>query len=278
MKNLNVPTMVGVNIYDDITAAKLAKHGKIQKHLQRVRIGVLQAYSNYIQSVPNVDTLVPLVVRPLHKKSLLHTYSSSTQPLKTLKDDLEKAPEAARCPFCQISESSTFDHYLPKEIYPEFSVLPQNLIPCCSKCNTHKRALIIDKNTNVRLFLHPYYDIIPNVNFVKVDISFKNKALLLSYSIYHNKKLSKDQFTHLTNHFDKLKLAQRFRKASLIDLSGMYKHFNRLANISPNRLKKELLNEASKYSDWGVNYWRNVLFSELANNNDFINGGYQSIK
>lgn len=57
MKNLNVPTMVGVNIYDDITAAKLAKHGKIQKHLQRVRIGVLQAYSNYIQSVPNVDTL-----------------------------------------------------------------------------------------------------------------------------------------------------------------------------------------------------------------------------
>lgn len=278
MKNLNVPTMVGVNVYDDITAAKLAKHGKIQKHLQRVRIGVLQAYSNYIQSVPNVDTLVPLVVRPLHKKSLLHTYSSSTQPLKTLKDDLEKAPEAGRCPFCQISESSTFDHYLPKEIYPEFSVLPQNLIPCCSKCNTHKRALIIDKNTNVRLFLHPYYDIVPNVNFVKVDISFKHKTLLLSYSIYHNKKLSKDQFTHLTNHFDKLKLAQRFRKASLIDLSGMYKHFNRLANISPNRLKKELLSEASKYSDWGVNYWRNVLFSELANNNDFINGGYQLIK
>lgn len=270
--------MVGVNVYDDITAAKLAKHGKIQKHLQRVRIGVLQAYSNYIQSVPNVDTLVPLVVRPLHKKSLLHTYSSSTQPLKTLKDDLEKAPEAGRCPFCQISESSTFDHYLPKEIYPEFSVLPQNLIPCCSKCNTHKRALIIDKNTNVRLFLHPYYDIVPNVNFVKVDISFKHKTLLLSYSIYHNKKLSKDQFTHLTNHFDKLKLAQRFRKASLIDLSGMYKHFNRLANISPNRLKKELLSEASKYSDWGVNYWRNVLFSELANNNDFINGGYQLIK
>lgn len=277
MKTLTAPNLIGIDVYDNITNAKQARDGKIQKNLRGIRPAILKAYGAYIQLAPSVDTIVPITVRPIHKKSLLHTYSSSTKPLRDLKEALESSIAAARCPFCQISESSTLDHYLPKERYPEFSVLPQNLIPCCSNCNTHKRALILDKNTNIRFFIHPYYDVIPNINFIKLHISFINNKLTLSYSVYNNGNLTAAQYSHLKNHFDKLNLAERFRKASLVELAGMYDSISRFARLGAIRLSSELLKESIKYSAWGVNYWRNLLFHELANNQIFINGGYRFI-
>lgn len=51
-----------------------------------------------------------------------------------------------RCPFCgQLLETSgkadsevptaDLDHFFPKYIYPQFALLPQNLIPTCMECN-----------------------------------------------------------------------------------------------------------------------------------------------
>ncbi|MBP3925188.1 hypothetical protein J6E39_08110 [bacterium] len=61
-----------------------------------------------------------------------------------------------RCPFCgQLLESSgkadsdvptaDLDHFFPKFEYPQFSLLPQNLIPTCMECNRiekHRKSIL----------------------------------------------------------------------------------------------------------------------------------------
>lgn len=62
------------------------------------------------------------------------------------------------CPSCgEEGSPSTIDHYLPKEVYPHFSVTPVNLTPMCDACQTAKGEKTLDENGH-RIFLHPYFD------------------------------------------------------------------------------------------------------------------------
>jgi 5-methylcytosine-specific restriction endonuclease McrA len=69
----------------------------------------------------------------------------SSEIKKQFKSEFYKKNEK-RCPMCgQLLESSKksnidvpiadLDHFLPKNKYPQFSLLPQNLIPTCMECN-----------------------------------------------------------------------------------------------------------------------------------------------
>ncbi len=75
------------------------------------------------------------------KDQLRSCYDSSTNALLQLKLDIKNnipQPLRGTCPLCKTTIPSTFDHYLPISFFPEFSIHPLNLIPCCSTCNTTK--------------------------------------------------------------------------------------------------------------------------------------------
>ena len=67
--------------------------------------------------------------------------------------------------------------------YPEFSVFPRNLVPSCALCNTRKRDRILEENTDVRVFLHPCYDSIPDAEFLIVRARNEDDAVILSYRL-----------------------------------------------------------------------------------------------
>lgn len=268
MKTLTAPLQIGISVYDDITADKRSK--KVKQHLTKKRSDVATAYSDYIKNAPAVDTLAPMTLLKCHKSSLLHAYEKSTASLKILRDELFESASNSKCPFCQIGEHSTLDHYLPKEKYPEFSVLPQNLIPACDECNRNKRALIVDSGTAVRLFIHPYYDAIPNVNFIRARLRVSKNTLTINFETYHNPMLSAQQFAHIDNHFKTLKLAKRFKKSSLTELGGMRDALKALAITGSGVLRSRLIDLANMYSNVGHNNWRKILFETLANDNLFL--------
>lgn len=269
MKTLTVPMQSGMTIYDGITDDKRSE--RVKKYLKKKRKNVESAYTDYINAAPAVDTLQPITLLKCHKNSLLHAYEKSTVSLKTLRDALFESAIKSKCPFCQISTHSTLDHYLPKEKYPEFSVLPQNLIPACDECNRHKRSLIVDNGTAVRLFIHPYYDVIPNVNFIKARLKVTKNILTIVYETYHNPLLSAQQYAHINNHFRTLKLAQRFNKSSIAELGDMRDTLKKLAKRGPDVLKAKLVKQMKIYSNVGQNNWRRILFETLANDNLFLN-------
>ena len=67
--------------------------------------------------------------------------------------------------------------------YPEFSVFPRNLVPSCALYNTRKRDRILEENTDVRVFLHPCYDSIPDAEFLIVRARNEDDAAILSYRL-----------------------------------------------------------------------------------------------
>jgi 5-methylcytosine-specific restriction endonuclease McrA len=62
------------------------------------------------------------------------------------------------CPMCGSSVTGSVDHYLPKDDFPEFSLMAANLVPACSHCNSGKKRQTFRGATPNQRFLHPYFD------------------------------------------------------------------------------------------------------------------------
>ncbi len=94
------------------------------------------------------------------KYSLLHMYNSPEQYAKEYLKDIKKIlKDGTLCPYCALTEAKQIDHFLPKSIFPEFSLYLPNMIVICTDCNTSKDNIAINTTTNTRFALNPYHDI-----------------------------------------------------------------------------------------------------------------------
>lgn len=73
-----------------------------------------------------------------------------------------KLAQRGRCAFCRIRISvgtswSNLEHMVPKDAYPSFEFLPENLVYCCTKCNMSKivQNTISAPNPNPALQIYP---------------------------------------------------------------------------------------------------------------------------
>ncbi len=64
------------------------------------------------------------------------------------------------CPMCGSHHHGTLDHYLPRDSFPEFSILPSNLVPACPYCNSSVKKALYKGARSPERFIHPYFDTI----------------------------------------------------------------------------------------------------------------------
>ncbi|NIK37912.1 hypothetical protein FHY12_000197 [Xanthomonas arboricola] len=278
MRSIPLLPVDATDVFDEIAAAK---HQPRRGRIQKARTKVLAAYHSYEDAVPEVGGLDEAALTDLQKEAMRHAFIVETEPMTGLRGDLLKRISVARCPFCGISESSTLDHYLPKEQYPEFSVFPKNLVPSCAVCNTRKRDRILDEGTNVRMFLHPCYDVIPNTEFLTVRARMDADALILSYRLTRPVGMSLRTFRHLRSHFSVLDLADRYRRMGLEHLGGQYPALRRAYGSGENaeRVAEKLIEGAVDFEEAsGPNYWLAKLYRALAGNDDFCDGGFEVVR
>lgn len=81
----------------------------------------------------------PAIIGDLNKSDLIKLYTTyfvnKDKPARIIYDAMMAAANE-KCPFCGgIGRPRNLDHYLPKAHYPQFSVLPLNLVPSCRDCN-----------------------------------------------------------------------------------------------------------------------------------------------
>lgn len=278
MRSIPLLAVDATDVFDEIAAAK---HQPRRGRMQGARAEVLAAYQGYEDAVPEVGGLDEASLTDLQKEAMRHAFTVETEPMTALRGDLLKRISVARCPFCGISESSTLDHYLPKEQYPEFSVFPKNLVPSCAVCNTRKRDRILDKGTNVRMFLHPCYDVIPDMAFLAVRARMEADALILSYRLTRPAGMAVQTFQHLRSHFNELDLADRYRRMGLEHLGGQYPALRRAygAGEDAERVAEKLIEGAEDFEEVsGPNYWLAKLYRALAANEDFCDGGFEAVR
>lgn len=278
MHNVTPPALDDERLFDDIVDAK---RDPTKARLRSVRSSVLQAYQAYRAAAPEVERVLGATLSREEREALIHAYEVSTRPMRDLRAKLLDRADAARCPFCGISQSATLDHYLPKEDHPTFSVYSRNLVPCCGQCNTLKDRLVVDRLTKVRGFLHPYFDAIPAERYLRLKITITRTAIALNYRIEPPVGLLPQRTClQIENHFRLLGLADRYRLMSLDELSGKHGSLLRIYGTGKDAsLVKEMLADESESfaAVYGVNHWRAVLYAALAEDDQFCDGGFKVI-
>lgn len=73
------------------------------------------------------------------------------------------------CPLCDERPVEDLDHYVPREVMPEYSVHVKNIIPTCHRCNNLKLNDWLDDKGERKIF-NAYYDSLPTESAIVVDI------------------------------------------------------------------------------------------------------------
>ncbi|CAH6845385.1 HNHc domain-containing protein [Vibrio chagasii] len=102
-----------------------------------------------------------VVVEPLTKKKLVRLYEYYLLDKKKPGRDAYETLLAStneKCPMCgDIGRPRNLDHFLPKAHFPQYSILPINLIPCCRDCNMDGKGDDFATSEEQQL-IHPYLD------------------------------------------------------------------------------------------------------------------------
>jgi hypothetical protein len=151
------------------------------------------------------------------REDLLHCYETTTKALQQLKTLIsESQPDGVRdvCPYCCIGGPRQFDHYLPKEKFPEYSVHSYNLVPCCGVCNGKKSYIWLQPN-NTRTFINFYLDSLPAAPMLDVTVqwSVKNGKLVpvSTFQLVCPAGFGVAEFQLVSTHFQKLGLLARYK-------------------------------------------------------------------
>lgn len=204
-------------------------------------------------------------------ETLRDTYKSNPKSLQRVKKSIkENLPEIvkAKCPYCMISAHSTFDHYLDKAGFPEYSLFSLNLIPACAECNSLKKDFLLDENKK-RMFINFIYDELPAYPFLKYEIGYaEGKPYLIDI---HLEFKTMDPINKIIeNHFEKLHLYKRLENQfenTVSTVIGEFKEYSFERSTVETMIETRI---RSMEKTKGINYWEICILRAILENNEIL--------
>jgi len=261
------------NIVNSKTNTIKGEPNTTKTNLLRLEPQVLVRYRQFEQAITQ-NLLFDFSENPAlkaHKDDLLSCYTGRTKKVKEifkLIEDTQPIRFLKRCPYCGVTLPKTYDHYLPEAHFPELSVHALNLIPCCGSCNSTKNNFW--KNNTHRTFLYFYNDIIPNVQYINVNIFTGAGSIGAQFSIQRPIDIQTPVWEVLFSHYEKLGLIFTYNELASDEITEVFNacvaHI-RCGGENVRQFVQELfIPEEALY---GINHWRVVLMKNLAVNVDF---------
>ena len=233
---------------------------------------VFERYNFYTQHKNDLNAIKPVDMMAEDERGLLKSSYNDSSIFTQIKQQLlQNIPieRAGMCPFCMISEPTTFDHYFSENDYPEYIIFAPNLVPCCSHCNSVKGDRLFSKSTGKRNIIHFYYDSLPQTQYLKAAFTVDNKIPQISFSLKFEQE--SEMTAVIANHFDTLHLLERYKKQSIGLIStecGMIRE--QLKSGEPVEKCVELLkiraNTLLKTN--GANYWKTCIYMAMSENQE----------
>lgn len=182
-----------------------------------------------------------LTIHPLHKDHILNT-----------------------CQNCTINEVDTMDHILGQTKFPEFSVHPKNLFPCCSVCNKKKSDDYVD-DQGQQLFLNLFLDDLPKSQYLHVEF---DKNWFPRFYLKQPKDVSDDLFRLIESHYKRLDLLARFRDNSNQIISTLKSTIKAFKEEHIKEKIEELCLDLEP--TLGYNHRQIILYRALGSSQEFI--------
>ena len=176
---------------------------------------VTAACATYDAAVPDVHGLVSIKLTLAERAALINGYDGRTVAIKRrLGKMLESlpAPDADLCSYCSLDTNPDLDHFLPKAVFPEFSLHARNLVPICTPCNRKKLNAIKANGTDDRLFLYPSAEPSRNTRVLEADLGIQGQKIIVSYRIDDAGVLSRDERELVLRHYRRLGLGDRYSR------------------------------------------------------------------
>jgi hypothetical protein len=253
-------------------AIRERKHLKVRNKLAAAHAFVEERFDE-LTSASNTKGFCDVKMDPRRHviaDELRACYDGSTSPLRDLKAAIKRAqPSRAMkyCPMCGTTLHTAFDRYMPMVRFPEFSVHPLNLVPCCSKCNSIKHDDWLTTNGE-RQYLHSYSDDFSNKSFLFVTL-VENSHLTgvgAAFSLARPIGVGATHWRLIKSHFERLHLLERYGELSNDEISEIIADCRVLLDCGGVDPRAFLNGQAGDLSGvYGASHWRAVLMSELAN-------------
>jgi 5-methylcytosine-specific restriction endonuclease McrA len=235
---------------------------------------LIQTRYNDFQVAAGTGSLDKIVQNPDALKlsdDLRACYNGTTAALTKLKKAIKSAQPSRRlkyCPMCGTTLPTTFDHYLPAVKFPEFSVHPLNLVPCCARCNSTKDDDWLS-GAGQRQYIHAYTDTLPDLQFLAVNL-FEHpnlKSVGATFSISKPATISAAAWNLIESHFGRLGLLDKYDEQSNDQISEILsdcKSFTTAADGTGNTrdfLKRQAIDRTTTY---GRNHWLATLMQTMS--------------
>lgn len=226
-----------------------------------------------IPSTPNRRGYDPVVVGQLKKSDLLKLYSAyfvnKDKPGRVIYNTLMAAANE-KCPFCGgIGRPRNLDHFLPKAHYPQFSVLPINLVPSCRDCNMDGKGDDFATNEAEQV-LQPYLDneryFSEQWIFARYIADTGGEPGVIEYFVQPPEHWEDAQKLRVKKHFNDFNLGLRFSKEAGPRLVTYLAQIKALLHISLELevAKNTILQPAIDAAPF-VNHWERVMCLALTN-------------
>jgi len=274
MRALSAPKVEADLLYRKISRAR--KPSKTRARLAQAERLVLQAYASYDGSTATVCGLGHVATQPATEADLRGNYRYLTQSAKDVRAEILRGSPDGRCPLCDQGRVATLDHYLPQTVFPEFAILPVNLIPACADCNRTKAAAY--EEAGAGLFLHAYLDAVPTEErFLFANTGVAAGAFTVSFHVEPPGSVARDLQQRIRTHFARLGLAAYYRAEGINELTERGGCIKELVDggATVEDVGSYLRREADSVANArGRNYWRYALLEAAAASAEICAGDF----
>lgn len=237
-----------------------------------------------LYNFPRINNLTrtTIVIPPLTKSKLVNLYENNLRnkekPARSIYESL-LASANEKCPFCgDIGHPKNLDHFLPLAHYPQFSVMPVNLIPACRDCNMGEKGDNFADQAEDQI-LHPYLDkdIFYNQQWVRARYINDGDGTV-EYYVQPPAEWKAVDKARVNKHFSDFDLARRYGIEAGKHLSELIDQRNSFYKVMRRRIPLDELTEALvevlfiPLIEGGTfaNHWKKVMYVALSKSQEFL--------
>ena len=210
-------------------------------------------------------------------REMIHAAYDKTQEGRTLQPLRELLFQGVGlCPICGIDPATELDHHLPQSEFKPLAIHSRNLVPMCHPCNHAKLAGFDEQGEG---FLHPYYDLLPDLDFLMATVDLDGASLVVSFAIDMAAALPAGFAGRLTAQMEALKLEERYQQEvnTYIASHAAALHLAHRAKGQAGVRKTLRLQEGYEIRAFHRNHWRPVLLRALREHDGFTSGGFAAV-
>ena len=202
------------------------------------------------------------------KKSLIGLYTPKFEKLPFVQlETMRKHNGLVVCPSCgEPGRPRTLDHYLPKDIFPELSVLLLNLTPMCDWCQGEKLTGYVTEDGQKR-YIHPYFD---DVNRPLFSIIFLPPFSTPSIDIAVKEEIPDELSLLVESHLEGVDFLTRFKEYFKTRYISVLRRARNCRQSETKNLRDTLALFLEMEQEKSINSWDAVLYRSILENDELM--------